>query len=92
MRGFLLAGIDQFLKPYHAGMATFREQVKNLQGSLDGREDQINRLTNAQNIIAEWQKTVGEPMIQLRSDIAGAKTMDDMADLIAEAQRGKIFQ
>ena len=89
--GLLLAGIDEFLQPYTAGTATFTNQVDTLLAVVANNDQQVQRLNQAKATISEWQRTVCQPMIKLRSEIAGAKTMDDMADLIAEAKGLEYF-
>jgi methyl-accepting chemotaxis protein len=90
MRGYLLAGKDQFLHPYNAGSKTFFAKSAKLRGTVSDNPAQVQLLQNAEETIREWQKTVVEPMIALRRKIGNAKTMDDMADLVGEA-RGKTY-
>lgn len=90
MRGYLLAGDEAFLEPYEAGRVAFVERIEALQETVSDNPAQVERLRDAQATVAEWDAEVVRPMIELRRGIAGAKNMDDMRDLVAEA-RGKTF-
>ena len=90
MRGFLLAGEDQFLGPYRAGEERVYATIEDLQVTVSDNPAQVERLNEARTILQDWQANVVEPMIDLRRRIGNADTMNDMADLVAE-QRGKVF-
>ncbi|MCH8804894.1 MAG: CHASE3 domain-containing protein, partial [Planctomycetes bacterium] len=90
MRGYLLAGRDEFLDPYTHGQKEFAEKVAALQKTVDDNPAQVQLLGQARATINEWQEKVTEPTIALRREIGDSKTMDDMADLVAEA-RGKVY-
>ena len=79
MRGYLLAGKEQFLDPYKAGSETFFARTEPAEDGLDNPA-QVQLLQEAEANIREWQPTVVEPTIALRREIGDAKTMDDMAD------------
>ncbi|MGL1861751.1 MAG: CHASE3 domain-containing protein [Pseudodesulfovibrio sp.] len=90
MRGYLLAGQEQFLDPYKNGSAKFDASVAELKQTVSDNSAQVKRLDQMQSTIDEWRKQVVDPVIQLRRDIGDAKNMDDMADLVGEA-RGKVY-
>lgn len=90
MRGYLLAGKEDFLDPYKAGKERFSELVSSLAKTVGDDPELVQLLGEAKATIDEWQEKVTEPTIALRRDIGDAKTMDDMADLVGEA-RGKVF-
>ncbi len=90
MRGFLLTGKEEFLDPYKAGHDNFSSIITILKTTVNDNPSQVVLLREAQNVIKEWQTQVTEPAIQLRREIAVAKSMEDMADLVAEA-RGKVY-
>ncbi|PMK00879.1 CHASE3 domain-containing protein [Vibrio sp. 10N.261.55.A7] len=90
MRGYLLAGKEEFLAPYINGQSAFSERVNKLKSRVSDNPVQVARLNDIQSNISEWVSKVTEPAIQLRRDIGDAKTMDDIADLIAEA-KGKVY-
>ena len=90
MRGYLLAGKDEFLDPYTNGQIEFAQKITSLQKTVDDNPAQVKLLGEAQSTINDWQAQVTEPTIQLRRDIGNAATMNDMADLVGEA-RGKVY-
>jgi len=90
MRGYLLAGQEKFLAPYKSGEATTYQYLSELKETVADNPEQVNRLENAETILREWQTKVAEPTIALRRQIGDAKTMNDMAKLVGEAQ-GKLF-
>ncbi len=90
MRGFLLAGQEDFLAPYKSGKAAFERQIAALQETVSDNPPQVDRLKEVESTLDAWQKNVTEPNIQLRYEIGDAKTMNDMADVVGEA-RGKAY-
>ena len=98
MRGFLLAGEEQFLEPYNSGRALISEQIANLQETVSDNPGQVARLAEVQQVINDWVATVTEPTTAFRREIGkasavgafGGPTMADMASLVGEA-RGKVF-
>ena len=90
MRGFLLAGKDEFLGPYTEGKAKFFDLVTSLSKTVDDNPAQVVLLEDIRKNIGEWQQNVTEPAIKLRRSVGRGKTMDDVAALIGEA-RGKTY-
>lgn len=90
MRGFLLAGREQFLEPYRTGADAAHAQIEALQQTVNDNPRQVDRLADAERILNGWQADVAAPAIALRREIGDAETMNDVADLVAE-QRGKVY-
>jgi len=90
MRGFLLAGKEEFLAPYNNGNNTFNTLVSSLGKTVSDNPAQVKLLQELSTTITTWQQQVTEPVIQLRREIGDAKTMNDMAELISQA-RGKQY-
>lgn len=91
MRGYLLAGKEEFLDPYIQGGYRFERLVSRLKETVSDNRAQVLLLGDIEKTIAEWKENVTEPTIQLRRQIGDAKTMDDMADLVGEARGKKYF-
>jgi len=91
MRGYLLAGKEGFLDPYKAGGKKFNELVASLSQTVNDNPAQVKLLSEVKDNIGAWMKDVTEVQIALRHEIGDAKTMDDMADLVAEARGKKYF-
>jgi len=90
MRGYLLAGRQTFLEPYERGAQQFFELTAQLKTTVSDNPPQVKLLDEIDSVIREWQTEIVTPMIELRRNIGDAKTMDDIADLIAKAE-GKVF-
>ncbi len=91
MRGYLLAGKEGFLDPYNNGSKKFHELVASLSEIVNDNPAQVKLLSEIEENIDAWTKDVTEVQIALRRKIGDAKTMDDMADLVAEARGKKYF-
>lgn len=91
MRGYLLAGQEGFLEPYREGGSAFLERSTQLKETVSDNPAQVKRLDDIEATISEWKADVVEPMIALRREIGDSKTMDDMADLVGEAQGKEHF-
>ena len=90
MRGYLLAGREQFLEPYESGGQAVYQRIAELQETVSDNPGQVARLGEVETVLREWQSTVAEAQIALRREIGDAATMNDMADLVGEA-RGKEY-
>lgn len=90
MRGYLLAGKEEFLDPYKGGQVKFASLIGKLRQTVSDNPAQVKLLTETEQTIGTWVEKVTEPTIALRRKIGDAKTMDDMARLIGEA-RGKQY-
>jgi len=90
MRGFLLAGKDEFLEPYAGGKVRFNQLINDLMQTVSDNPAQVSLLGQSKETIDQWVTLVVEEQIALRRSIGNAKTMDDMADLVGEA-RGKVY-
>jgi len=90
MRGYLLAGKEEFLEPYNGGEGRLYAGIDDLQKTVSDNPGQVARLDEVRQVMQDWQSNVTTPTIGFRREIGDAKTMNDMADLVAEA-RGKVF-
>lgn len=90
MRGYLLAGREEFLEPFTGGSERFRTLIAELRETVSDNPAQVTLLDEIKDTIDGWVADVVTPMIDLRRKIGDAATMDDMADLVGEA-RGKQY-
>jgi len=79
LRGFLLAGQEEFLEPYFSGENRVYEQLNKLQTKVSDNPPQVDLLKEAESILLEWQSIIAQPAISLRREIGDALTMNDMA-------------
>ena len=90
LRGFLLAGQDNFLEPYVSGQERAIAGLEALRVTVSDNPPQVTRLTEAQDILARWQSDVADPAIALRREIGDAGEMRRISTLVA-AGRGKTY-
>ncbi|WP_070965930.1 CHASE3 domain-containing protein [Vibrio sonorensis] len=90
MRGFLLAGHDEFLEPFNQGKSQFYTQIDGLAQTVSDNPQQVTLLKETKQTIDDWMSNVVEHQIALRRQIGDAKTMDDMADIVGQA-KGKVY-
>lgn len=90
VRGYLLAGHEDFLESYVAGREHFDDSILDLRDLVNDNSKQLELLSKIDVNIKAWLSDVVEPMIALRREIGDAKTMDDMADLVRE-EKGRIY-
>jgi methyl-accepting chemotaxis protein len=90
MRGYLLAGKEEFLEPYHNGRNTFISLASSLSDTVADNPAQVQLLKEISKTITSWQENVTEPMIQLRREIGDSKNIAEIADLVSEA-KGKAY-
>ena len=89
-RGYLLAGKEEFLEPYKHGGKKFEELLGSLSKTVSDNPPQVQLLSEIKSNIEAWKNDVTEVEIKLRRDIGEAKTMDDMARIVAQA-KGKTY-
>ncbi|MBF0380480.1 MAG: CHASE3 domain-containing protein [Magnetococcales bacterium] len=82
MRGYLLAGEEDFLDPYKGGSDKFFKLTSSLKQTVSDNPAQVHLINEMEQTIKGWKNNVTEPAISLRRKIGHAKTMDDMAKLI----------
>ncbi len=90
LRGFLLAGDPSFLEPYQNGAEEFDQIIVELEAAVHDQPVQLERLMEIKTIISGWRTDVVDEDLALRREVGDAKTMDDMADFVAQG-RGKVY-
>ena len=90
MRGYLLAGHDDFLDPFTHGKTRFYELIDELSITVSDNPAQVTLLKESKLTIDDWIGKVVDGQIALRHEIGDAKNMDDMADLVGLA-KGKVY-
>ena len=90
MRGYLLAGKEDFLARYSRGKEDFHKEIALLSKTVDDNPAQVQLLGEARATIDEWVQQVTEPTITLRREIGDAKSMNDMAAYVKQ-KKGKVY-
>ncbi|MBF0380426.1 MAG: CHASE3 domain-containing protein [Magnetococcales bacterium] len=91
MRGYLLAGREEFLQPYKQGRTDIFNAIKQLSKTVSDNPKQVERLHEIELILLDWEKSVIGPNIALRNKIGDGKTMNDLAALVGKARGKKLF-
>ncbi|WP_299672660.1 CHASE3 domain-containing protein [uncultured Roseobacter sp.] len=90
LRGYLLAGQEQFLDPYYGGRDDAFASLAELRQTVSDNSPQVARLQDAEDILRDWQTLVAEPNIELRRAIGDAPTMNDMSAEVRKGE-GKVY-
>ncbi|KPD12384.1 chemotaxis protein [Phaeobacter sp. 11ANDIMAR09] len=90
LRGYLLAGQEQYLEPYEHGATETFSAFSELFEIVSDEPLMVERLTQAENTLRAWQTEVAEQAIALRRDIGDSMTMNDMAAAVKMA-KGRVF-
>lgn len=90
LRGYLLAGKEEFLDPYSDGQSKAYQALSDLRETVSDNPAQVARLEGAEQSLRDWQSNVAEEAIALRRQIGDAMSMNDVADEVRKA-RGKVF-
>jgi len=69
MRGFLVAGKEEFLEPYHAGKTAFNSNVGKLKNTVRDNPTQVKRLTEIEQLKDQWLTQAAEKQINLREEV-----------------------
>ena len=92
MRGFLLAGEDEFLEPYNNGKEHLFKEIQELRKSVDDNPLQVKKLEEGERLIREWVEKITIPAIALRREVnGGIKTMDNVDELVSQKEGKKYF-
>jgi methyl-accepting chemotaxis protein len=66
MRGYLLAGKDEFLSPYTNGAKAAEGRIDDLRKTVSDNPKQVARLDDIAKTLGQWRSDVVDPMIALR--------------------------
>ena len=90
MRGFVIAGQDEFLDPYNAGSKAAGNVFAGLREMVSDNPPQVARLREAEDVLNDWRTLVAEKQIALRRAVGNSATMDDVVAQVAKAE-GKAY-
>ncbi|MEP1327985.1 CHASE3 domain-containing protein [Pseudophaeobacter sp.] len=92
LRGYLLAGQEQYLTPYEQGSVETYAAFAELRQTVQEEPAILEQLSKAEETLRAWQSDVAEGAIQLRRDIGDALTMNDMAAEVKKAKSEVFFE
>ncbi|MGH3664600.1 MAG: CHASE3 domain-containing protein, partial [Egibacteraceae bacterium] len=77
VRGFVITGADEFLRPYNRGRAAVEEHTARLRELLAGDPELTEQVERIERLTAQWQERAAEPEIEAtrRGDRAAAEQL-----------------
>jgi methyl-accepting chemotaxis protein len=91
MRGFLLAGQEQFLDPYKNGNTRFHTLIRELSKTVSDNPAQVALLKEIESTIDTWLTKVVQEQIDMRRQVGDTVSMNDIANLVGQAQGKQYF-
>ncbi len=97
-RGFLVAGKEKFLEPWHAGKKEFAKLIKEAKKLVNDNPEQVARFKEVEVIYKNWIEKAAQPEIDARNRVTqsssgegtGANTMESVINLFSKAA-GKTY-
>lgn len=89
MRGFLIAGKDEFLEPYVAGNKVFKRSVNDLKQTVSDNPRQVARLTTIEKLKDKWINDAAEPQIAIRRQVVKGEAAAKQFKLLSARTVGK---
>ncbi|MBF0529606.1 MAG: methyl-accepting chemotaxis protein [Deltaproteobacteria bacterium] len=89
-RGYLLAGKEEYLSPYLEAEKNIHHSIASLKNAVADNPKFVEKLTQIDQAIKDWQTKCAQPAIDLRREIGQGKDMNDIGAIIAEG-RGKTY-
>ncbi|MBY6139486.1 CHASE3 domain-containing protein [Leisingera daeponensis] len=90
LRGYLLAGREEYLVPFEEGKTRVAETLASLRSLAQGDAEMLATLDEAEQILTGWQENVAAGAIALRREIGDALTMNDMAAEVKQS-KGRVY-
>ena len=79
LRGYLVAGEENFLAPYNSGNEEFNKIMTALQKTVSDNPPQVERLKTVEKHQQEWKKNWISPMIGMRKKVSSSElSMDEL--------------
>jgi len=91
MRGYLLAGEEDFLAPYKNGKSDFFKDIRALQQTVSDNPPQAARLKEAEMLIKDWGDKVVDPALALRKEVNNGYKEQKQIDEYVSAKQGKQY-
>ena len=91
MRGFVIAGRDEFLEPYDSGKSRLFKLIDSLSVTVSDNPSQVTLLREIKQNMTAWDNDIVQLQIDTRRAVDNGKTMDDVVALVAQARGKKYF-
>jgi len=89
MRGFLVAGKDEFLEPYHSGHKQFNDTITELKQTVSDNPTQVARLDEIELLASKWMSEAAEPQIQIRREVVAGEEVTQRFNILSARTVGK---
>jgi signal transduction histidine kinase/ActR/RegA family two-component response regulator len=89
MRGFLITGTNNFLKPYDAGLRSWKNDINALKQRVADNPAQVRQVEVLEELADRWLSTVAVPLIQLRRDVTTPLDWAQQVQSVVAAEKGK---
>ena len=91
LRGFLVAGDEEFLEPYKDGQQNFDLVMTKIKKKVTDNPLQVARLEEIATLSLQWRQKISEPMIKKLQAVNNVPdNFDDLVSVVKEA-KGKIL-
>ncbi|MDX2471190.1 MAG: CHASE3 domain-containing protein [SAR324 cluster bacterium] len=87
VRGFLLTGKEEFLKPYDSAETSVSKNIRELETLVSDIPSQVARLKEIETLTETWKNTSIRPVVQLRNKVEGG--FDKFSTLAAILGKGE---
>lgn len=91
LRGFLLAGKDEFLEPFEAGSTEAFKSINDLKIKVSDNPKQVERLGKIEDLLSRWKSEIAEPEIRLRREVTNSLGMQEIVEIVQEARGKALF-
>lgn len=69
MRGYLIAGKEEFLEPYNKGQKVFQHNITDLKRLVNDNSAQVERLQEIERMKSDWLSMAAQPQIDMRREV-----------------------
>lgn len=90
MRGFIITGKQDFLKPYRDGQQAIYTTLKDLKAMVADNPTQVGRMNSVEKSIGDWQQNFADPQIKTRATLPDTTSVGELNKLL-DATQGKTY-
>lgn len=89
MRGYLVAGKEEYLDPYIAGQKSFTDNINKLKKTVDDNPRQVRRLKKVEELSKNWLTKAAEIQINMRREVKKSQIAVEHFNEISSRTVGK---
>ncbi|NQV98884.1 MAG: CHASE3 domain-containing protein [Rhodospirillales bacterium] len=91
LRGYLLAGKENYLEPYTNGSKEAFKTIKDLQVFVADNPKQVGRLGEIHGFLSEWQSIIANPAIAIRRQSDLNVSLNTLSTIVGEEKEKVLF-